>query len=343
MSYALRGGVCLLLIGLAVMPADSQEKRKRKTNPSSTSAKEAGPHFAIQGEYTGDVEKGGEKHAVGAQVIALGDGKFRVKFTLGGLPGDGWNGKVRIAQAETKGGKTSFYGKVTDPDGQDQAHEIEGTIAKGEMSASAGDARGTFKRKIRKSPTEGAKPPASAVVLFDGTSADEWKGGKLVEGNLLNNGIYSKRTFKGFKKAHIEFRLPFQPYDRGQGRGNSGFYPQGHNYEVQILDSFGLKGENNECGGLYTIRKPDVNMCYPPLSWQTYDVEFEPARFDPEGKKTANAVITVIHNGVTIHDHVEIPKCTEDHNRKIKDEAGPIHLQNHGNPVYFRNIWVVEK
>ena len=169
------------------------------------------------------------------------------------------------------------------------------------------------------------------------------QGGKLVEGNLLNNGISTKRKFKDYK-AHIEFRLPFMPDYRGQGRGNSGFYFLQGTYELQILDSFGLKGENNECGGIYTIKAPAVNMCYPPLSWQTYDVDYKAARFDADGKKIiAHPVVTVYHNGVKIHDKLEIPYCTEDHKRVITTNAGAIHLQNHGDPVYFRNIWLVEK
>jgi hypothetical protein len=346
MRYGLCGGACLFLFVMTLATADSQERKKPKANPTYTSEKEAGPDFAIQGEYVGNVEKkNGEKHKIGAQVIALGDGKFRIKFHLGGLPGAGWDGKrLRFAQAETRDGQTALYGKLTNPDSKEKGtpKDISGTIAHGTMTVTVDDMTSTFKRILRKSPTEGATPPEGAIVLFDGTNADQWKGGKLVEGHLLNMGIYSKREFKDLKKVHIEFRLPFMPNDRGQGRSNSGFYPHGHDYEVQILDSFGLKGENNECGGLYTVRRPDVNMCFPPLSWQTYDVEFKAPRFDAEGKKIANAVITVVHNGVTIHDHVEIPKCTEDHNRKIEDKSGPIHLQNHGNPVYFRNIWVVE-
>jgi hypothetical protein len=337
-------GLCLLFLGV-VLSAQSQEKKKaskKKSNPAYTSEKEAGPDFAIQGEYTGDVDIKGEKRPVGAQVIALGDGKFRIKFHVGGLPGAGWDGMtVRIAEAETKDGKTVIHGKLTDPSGNASPKEVTGTIADGTIMAEADGQSATFKRMLRKSPTLGAKPPAGAIVLFDGTNADEWEKGKLVEGKLLNNGIYSKRKFKDFT-AHIEFRLPFMPNSRGQGRANSGFYPQGHNYEVQILDSFGLDGKNNECGGVYTVRAPDVNMCFPPLSWQTYDIDFKAARFDPSGKKTVDAKITVKHNGVTIHDNVDIPKCTEEHKREIKDKAGPIHLQNHGNPVYFRNIWVVE-
>jgi hypothetical protein len=327
-------------VGVLVPTAQCQEK---KSNATFTSEKEAGPDFAIQGEYVGDVElANAEKHKVGAQVIALGSGKFRVKFHLGGLPGAGWDGHItRLVDAETKDGKTVFVGKLTDPAGEAPPKDVQGNISGGVLTTQVDEHTSTFKRVNRTSPTLGAKPPAGAIVLFDGTSANEWKGGKIVERNLLNNGIYSNREFKDFK-AHIEFRLPFMPYARGQGRANSGFYPQGHNYEVQILDSFGLDGKNNECGGLYTVRAPDVNMCLPPLVWQTYDIEFKHARFGPDGKKTADAVITVVHNGVKIHDHANIPMSTEDHNRKIEDKPGQIHLQNHGNPVYFKNIWVVE-
>src|SRR5262245_54901559 len=177
----------------------------------------------MQGEYVGEVDINGEKCKVGAKVIAQGASKFRIKFHLGGLPGDGWDGKTtRFADAMMTDGKTTISGKLTDPVGKSPDKDVSGTIGDGVINLMSGSDKGTFKRVERTSPTLGAKPPRGAIVLFDGTNADEWKNGKLVEDNLLNNGIYSKRTFKDFK-AHIEFRLPFQPFDRGQGRANSGF------------------------------------------------------------------------------------------------------------------------
>jgi hypothetical protein len=110
-----------------------------------------------------------------------------------------------------------------------------------------------------------------------------------------------------------------------------------------VLDSFGLAGENNECGGIYSIAKPRVNMCFPPLIWQTYDIDFETAKYDTDGKKTKNAMLTVKHNGVLIHDRVEVGKTTTAAGRAEGAEPGPIQLQDHGNPVVYRNIWVVLK
>jgi hypothetical protein len=186
-----------------------------------------------------------------------------------------------------------------------------------------------------------AKPPAGAIVLFDGTNVEQWAGGRLVEGNLLAVGTRTKRTFRNFV-LHLEFRTPYQPYDRGQGRGNSGLY-LGDQYEFQILDSFGLSGENNECGGYYKFAKPALNMCLPPLSWQTYDVEFAMAQFDADGKKTRPATATVKLNGVVIHDKYEIPGPNGGGGLNDETKPGGIFLQDHGNPVHFRNIWIVEK
>ena len=125
----------------------------------------------------------------------------------------------------------------------------------------------------------------------------------------------------------------------GQARGNSGVYVQSR-YEVQVLDSFALEGENNECGGIYKVARPSVKMCLPPLSWQTYDVSFTAAKFDKAGKKLAPAVTTIRHNGVVIHDKLTL-KLTAGGGRN-DEKPGALYLQNHGDPVRFRNIWVVE-
>lgn len=295
--------------------------------------KEAGIEFELQGEYAGEIKGDEGAQPFGVQVIALGEGKFRAVAYHGGLPGAGWNAEERIEkEGQLSNGEVRF-----------EAENAAGILkADGTLTIEAdGQTLGTLKKVIRKSDTLGQKPPEGAVVLFDGTTADKFQGGKLTEDGLLEQGVTSKQKFQGFK-LHMEFQLSFMPKARGQARSNSGVYMQGR-YEVQILDSFGLEGKNNECGGIYEIKDTAVNMCFPPLSWQTYDVDYTPARFDADGKKTANARITVRHNGVLIHDDVELPRATRAAPVAEVPEPGPIYIQDHGNPLRFRNIWLVEK
>jgi hypothetical protein len=197
-------------------------------------------------------------------------------------------------------------------------------------------------RTERGSPTLGAKPPAGAVVLFDGSSAEAWENGKAENGHLLATGCTSKQRF-GDYTLHLEFRTPYMPLARGQGRGNSGVYHSGR-WETQVLDSFGLEGKDNECGGIYSVSKPRLNMCLPPLSWQTYDVDFTAATFDANGKRTAWPRITVKLNGVIVHQDLELNKdftTSAPINQPLVNPEGPVYLQNHGNPVVYRNIWIV--
>jgi hypothetical protein len=306
-----------LLLGMAALGLQAQDKKPVET---FTDAEKAGPDFQVQGEYEGP--------KLGAQAIADGDGKFTLVFYPGGLPGAGWDEKSKSkSKGQSDGARTIVTGDT-----------YSGEIADGKLAGKGPDGEFTLKHVVRHSATEGAKAPDGAVVLFDGGSADEWKGGKLVEGNLLNNGVKSKKAFKDFK-LHVEFRLPFMPRARGQGRGNSGVYLQDR-YECQVLDSFGLEGKNNECAGFYTLVAPKPNLCYPPLSWQTYDIEFHAAKYE-DGKKVAAARASVLHNGVEVHHDVELKNSTGG-GQKEEDTPGPIQLQNHGNPVVYRNIWVVE-
>ncbi len=156
-----------------------------------------------------------------------------------------------------------------------------------------------------------------------------------------SGSLVSKQKFTDFF-LHIEFRTPFMPDQTGQKRGNSGVYLQGR-YEVQILDSYGLEGADNECGGIYKVARPRVNMCAPPLQWQTYDITFTAARFDSGGVKINPAQITAIHNGVPIHENLILPGPTGGALDRNENEPGGIMLQDHGNLVQFRNIWVVDK
>ncbi|RMF87873.1 MAG: DUF1080 domain-containing protein [Planctomycetota bacterium] len=288
------------------------------------------PDFAVQGEYVGRVTTDEGSATVGAQVIALGNGHFEGVMYIGGLPGDGWTGEpVSRAQGARNDKNQVVF----------QNDRGKGVLADGKITVIVGDRiAGVLEKVERKSPTLGMKPPKGAVVLFDGTTPDNFIGGRMTPDGLLMEGATSKQKFQSFR-IHLEFRTPFKPTARGQARGNSGFYAQGR-YEVQILDSFGLSGEDNECGGIYKVARPRVNMCFPPLSWQTYDVEFHAAKYEGD-RKVQNARITVRHNGVLIHENQEVPHATTAAPVKEGPEPGPIFLQNHGNPVRFRNIFVV--
>ena len=162
----------------------------------------------------------------------------------------------------------------------------------------------------------------------------------MTEDGLLVQGCTTTDRFRDYT-LHLEFRTPFMPKARGQGRGNSGVYYQGR-YETQVLDSFGLDGKNNECGGIYQKADPKVNMCLPPLVWQTYDAELTNA-VSEGGKVAKNARLTLKHNGVVVHDDLEFKGKTGGARNEPEGTPGSISLQGHGNPLQYRNIWIVEK
>lgn len=312
-----RSLLLLLLAATVVHAADPKAA-------TFTTPEQGGADYATQGEYVGDEG--------GVQVIALGEGRFQAVGFREGLPGTSPNSEIigQIAgQRDEATGKVSLKG-----DGW--TGEIVGT----RIAATHPDGHSyALDRTVRKSRTLGSVPVPGAKVLFDGTSVDAWENGRIGEEQTLRAGAKTRERFAG-GFLHVEFYIPFKPAARGQERGNSGVYLQ-NRYEVQVLDSFGLKGENNECGGIYGIAKPLVNMCYPPLTWQTFDIRFEPAKYGADGVKSGNAKLTVWHNGILVHRDVEVSKTTTSAGNKEAQETGPISLQDHGNPVLYRNIWWV--
>ena len=315
---------------------------------ASRSAAAADPADPFMGDWQGTAKSAeGTGVPIAAQVIAQPAGLYRVNLIadfakrvrpLAVLEGKAEGGKLAVAQVPGSGNPANNW-----------TGTIDGAVFAGRVQ---GAQNGTFelKKVERLSPTLGAKPPAGAVVLFDGTSLDAWQkagggaaGWKLADGvmEVAGGSIITKQKF-GDCRFHVEFRLPFLREQQGQARGNSGVYAQGR-YEVQVLDSYGLEGANNECGGIYSVAAPRVNMCAPPLQWQTYDITFKAPRFDGAGKKTASARMTVKHNGETIQDDVEVPHPTTAAMSGDEVPADGLYLQDHGCAVQYRNVWAVEE
>ena len=199
------------------------------------------------------------------------------------------------------------------------------------------------------------QPPADAIVLFDGSSLNAWQAAdgsptkwELADGCLVatpHSGPLQTKAAFGDVQLHLEWSAPTPVAGRGQGRGNSGVYLM-QKYEVQILDSFENETyADGQAAALYGQSPPLVNVCRPPGEWQTYDIVFRRPRFDQRGRLTKPAVMTVFHNGVLVQDHFELWGPTNwleyDAYAPHPDRL-PIRLQDHGNPVRFRSIWLRE-
>lgn len=194
--------------------------------------------------------------------------------------------------------------------------------------------------------------PSDAVILFNGTDVSAWQhrdgsdirwevkdGAMTVVGG--SGAIFTREDY-GDVQLHIEWRAPAVIKGEGQGRGNSGVFLQ-NMYEVQMLDSYQNRTySNGQAGSIYKQTMPLVNACRPPGEWQTYDIIYKAPTFNADGIKTSSAFITVIQNGVVIQNHTEIRGTTPyiglPQNPAHAD--GPIQLQDHGNPVSYRNIWL---
>jgi len=210
-----------------------------------------------------------------------------------------------------------------------------------------------------------SSPPSDAIVLFDGTeeSLKNWTDGKFTDGKpnpvkwqlvdgcmeSVKGGGFAQTTLEfGSCQLHVEFATPSNVQGSGQGRGNSGVFLQGQ-YEVQVLDSYENKTyPDGQCGALYGRAVPLVNVCRKPGEWQAYDIVYHRPFFDKNGKVTRKATFTIFQNGVVIQDHVTLEGGTDWINAhtvseyKAHGDKGPIRLQDHGNPVRYRNIWIRE-
>lgn len=198
-------------------------------------------------------------------------------------------------------------------------------------------------------------PPSDAIVLFDGTDLSAWTG---IDGNpaawrvedeavtvVAGSGDIITRQGFGDIQLHVEWRTPAEVVSEGQGRGNSGVFLM-QRYEVQVLDSYDNRTySNGQAASLYKQHIPLVNASRGPGEWQVYDIVFRAPRFASDGTVTNPAVVTVFHNGVLVQDHVVLRGPTVyigDPAYEAHSDREPIQLQNHDNPVSYRNIWVRE-
>jgi len=318
---------------------------------------------AFAGTYYGTYKTRFATGPVEAQIRALGNNSYDGFMILSSVR-DGKESIMTISKLgmfKVENGKAQFQGNHPNDFGDRSVPQREefvfpgmsiyGDITPGRM---VGVIEGAFFRKgdaslelvkstPKLSPTLGAQAPANAVVLFDGKANGEWQDMKWkINDGALEVGDGNITTKKSFTNAllHIEFRTPYMPGEQGQARGNSGVYLRSV-FEVQVLDSFGLFPlETNDSGGIYQVAAPDWkigNACLPPGTWQTYDITYR------EANKTAKrpTTISVMHNGKLVVSNVEIPADMSVNGTGGGQVGGGfLMLQNHGNAVQYRNIWV---
>ncbi len=316
----------VLLLPLPVQAADGD--KGAWTEPPKGDA-----DYAMQGEYLGSIiDENCCCQPVGLQVVALGDGQFQAVEYLGGLPGYGWpvDGK-RLKLAGTREGDTLT---LTGESQQIMITNGHSTIKRvGEYEREIGNA--CFVE--RESGTMGACPPCGAIVLFDGSNTDKLKDGQIVDG-LLKEGFETKDAYGDFH-LHLEFRLPYMP------KGNGPEEPGEQRVSAEPLqnsDSRFVQGSTANSTKCSSLQATDLNMCLPPLAWQTYDIWFQQARFDADGNKIQDAHLTAWLNGVPVQDDLDVPTPTGG-GKRVGEKPFPLptKFQNHNNPVRFRNMWIV--
>ncbi len=319
---------CLIVL-VASVTANAQNKK----GPAFTEPPKNDLNFALMGEFVGPIAKGeNEYESLALQLRPVGGDNFEAVSFIGGLPGQ----KKHQPQMTNMIGRRS--GDFLVLSGGPWAIFVEQDHCL--IIDRTGKQLGRLERVQRTSPTMGARPPQDAIVIFDGTSIDQFTNAQMTKDGLLMEGADFKPMFQDFN-MHVEFKIPYMPQAQGQQRGNSGLYLQSR-YECQVLDSFGLDRLINGLGALYQFKKPDVNMAFPPLTWQTYDIQFTAPRWAADGSKIRNAHVTSWINGVKVQDNVALPNKTGA-GKQEEPLLLPTKIQNHGDPVRFRNIWVVDR
>ena len=294
----------------------------------------AASDFKLVGEYVGEVSLGGENgKPLGVQIRVIGDGEFQARAYHGGLPGqDGFTEEDMMVLVGRRSGETLVLsgGPWAMFAGPKQCKIIN----------AEGETLGELPRADRTSPTLGSQAPEGAMVLFDGTGTEAFSTGEMTPNGLLRQGADINFMLSDFD-LHVEFRIPHMPKYTEQSRGNSGLYLQSR-YECQVLDSFGAPRVFNGLGALYRHRAADVNMAFPPLAWQTYDVHFTSARYAANGEKLRNAEVTSWVNGVKVQDNQSLPGPTG-HGKDESPTLLPTKLQSHKDPIRYRNVWVIDR
>jgi hypothetical protein len=330
--------LAITLLCLAAMPLLADES-PAKPAPSGRKV-EKPPNFipAKADPLMGDWQ--GASDGFVAQVVPAGDGKYQANV-LSGF--DKENNLVATLHGAVSGDGVEFTGGGW-----------SGMIKNSHFTGSNGTKSFDLKHVERTSPTMGAKPPKGAVVLFDGKNLDAWakKSGKewlvedgpakwkLLEGGVVevvpdSDCIITHQKF-GDCHVHVEFRTLGLP-------SNSGVFLEDR-YEANINETYG-RTDGTPNGGFDNCTdkaEPKIRPCFPPLAWQTFDIDFRPPRFDAGGKKTDNATATVLFNGVKVYDHQQLDLPHGAASRLGEAPTGPLMLQEHGMPVQFRNIWLVE-
>lgn len=330
-----------------------------------------GIELKLQGEYVG---KEGDK-PVGVQVAARGNKSFHALILEGGLPGEGWDGGRYglLESGPLVDGRVEFRS----PDDENSS----AVLNENGLTLKRGDRKTLLKRVERQSATLGLQPPTSAIVLFGGAkpNMDAFEERKDIEGLTMPTmfegsmmaGAVTKRKFRDYT-LHVEFMTGWEPQNIPWRRADAGIYMLSR-YEVAIGDSFGfdfdlsgatspnrpklmsdkmksslfpaVKGSSapRVCGSVFTYPSKAPNACFPPLVWQTLDIDFQAPRFDDKGKKTSKAVISVKLNGHQTVDKLEVNGPTPHGFKGPETADGPIWFEAFGRRVLYRNIWVVER